>query len=298
MDWYWDGYLRPDMLTLLAGDPKVGKTTLIEGLTRAMARGEDFLGRATSPTTCVVLSEDAAWEYDDREEYLGPAPERTLLTGRRADSPEEWDALIEEARDAAAENGHSVLVVDSLSKLIRMGQRELENDAALVDRYLDPLWIAARQHGLAVIATHHLSRRGRARGSTAFEAVPDAIVTLHRRERATAFDMRARSRTPKTPKHLRGDLLMVGTPWQYVARGDGQGGSSAAVWDVLPPSYEEGATVEELAAWSGATTRTVKNCLLGYSAKDGGRPGWVETGEVERMGAGMAGDPYRYARAR
>lgn len=295
-DWYWDGFARPDMLTMLAGDPKVGKTTLLEGLLRAMARGEDFLGRATSPATAVVVSEDAAWEFELREDALGPAPGRTLLLGRRADSPEEWDAIIEEARDACEDNGHGVIIVDSFSKLIRMGQRELENDAAVVDRYLDPLWIAARQHGLGVIATHHLSRRGRARGSTAFEAVPDAIVTLHRRERATAFDMRTKSRAPSTPKHLRGDLLMVATPWRYTARGDGQGGSSTAVWDALPRDWEEGATVDELADWSGTSVATVKNCLRGYPAKDGGAPGWVETGRVERTGAGRAGDPHRYAR--
>jgi hypothetical protein len=285
------------MLTMLAGDPKAGKKTLLEGLLRAMASGEDFLGRETAPATAVVVSEDTSWEFEEREALLGPAPERHLVLGEFATTAEEWDGIIERAIDACEEGGHDILVVDSLPQLTGLDQGELENDAAAVGRRLRPLWAASRRQGLAVVFTHHLSKRGRVRGSTAFEGTPDAIVTLHRRARETAFAVRSRSRSTRTPAYVRGMLDRGQARWRYGTNGGGAGGSRPAVWEALEAAAAQGATIEELKEATGASTKTVRNCLLGYSAKDGGEKGWVELGRVERRGSGRAGDPYRYATA-
>lgn len=291
----WEGYVAPDELTMLAGHEKIGKTTLLEGLTRAMARGDDFLGHATTPATALWVSEEAPTAFARREGELGPAPARDVVPRREA-MRLPWDALVEHAWDAALEGGHGLVVFDSFLKLSGLDrERESENDASTVSGLLRPLLLMPE--GVAVVFVHHLNRKGYVRGSGAFGASVDTSVRLLRRERATAFDLRADARNPRTPKTLRGDLDRRGSPWRYVALGEGGGASSAAVWDAVKAAGPNGATVEELVAASGATARTVKNCLRGYPAKDGGRPGWLETGRVARTGAGMAGDPYRYAAA-
>src|SRR5215207_818556 len=45
VEWVWRDFLARGAVTLLAGKPKAGKSTLALGLARAITQGAEFLGR-------------------------------------------------------------------------------------------------------------------------------------------------------------------------------------------------------------------------------------------------------------
>ena len=79
-NWLWEGYLSPGAITLLAGRPKVGKTTLLFPLIAALERGESFLDRPTIPTRALMLSEEREQTLaEKRELYLAGADPLLLM---------------------------------------------------------------------------------------------------------------------------------------------------------------------------------------------------------------------------
>jgi AAA domain-containing protein len=64
-DWILPGYLARGVVTLIAGHPKVGKTTFVAHMAHAVARGGLFLDRSTTPTPVLWL---------DLEQHARPHP--------------------------------------------------------------------------------------------------------------------------------------------------------------------------------------------------------------------------------
>src|SRR5260370_40792287 len=64
--WVWDGYLAPGNITLLTSRWKTGKTTLLTGLLRGMAKGETFLGPRLAAGRALVLSEECSEVWTER----------------------------------------------------------------------------------------------------------------------------------------------------------------------------------------------------------------------------------------
>jgi RecA-family ATPase len=60
-DWIWDGYVAPAAISLIAGKPKSGKSTLACALAEELTAGSDsFLGRPLRRCSVVYLSEEGA----------------------------------------------------------------------------------------------------------------------------------------------------------------------------------------------------------------------------------------------
>lgn len=77
--WLWTGYLAPGAVTLLAGRPKVGKSTLLFALLAALRHGSRFLSLPTRASKVLLLSEERpgtleekrrAWQLDDGDVHL------------------------------------------------------------------------------------------------------------------------------------------------------------------------------------------------------------------------------------
>src|SRR5262249_16767528 len=60
MPWLWDGYVSRFQLTLLTGQWKIGKTTLLAALLARMGAGGELAGRRVSPGRAVVITEEGA----------------------------------------------------------------------------------------------------------------------------------------------------------------------------------------------------------------------------------------------
>src|SRR5206468_12495095 len=56
--WIWHGYLARHSLTLLTGQWKIGKTTLLAALLARMGSGGELAGRPVSPGRAIVITEE------------------------------------------------------------------------------------------------------------------------------------------------------------------------------------------------------------------------------------------------
>jgi AAA domain len=167
-EWLWRGFLSPGSLTLLAGHPFKGKSMLVGGLLRALAKGEPFLGRETSNATALLVTEEDDSVLRQRAELLGLLDlEGAYISRSSGVTRYPWPELVAAAADRAVLDGHSLLVFDTFPGLAQLGD-EQENDAGAISERLRPLLNAASL-GLAVLfpAPHE-----RLRTAAGLEGVP------------------------------------------------------------------------------------------------------------------------------
>jgi 5S rRNA maturation endonuclease (ribonuclease M5) len=287
-NWLWDGYLSPGAITLLAGRPKVGKTTLLFPLIAALEQGKPFLDRPTFATRVLMLSEEREQTLaEKRQLYLNGAD--PLLLMRHERGQRRWPELVEQARAYCEECDIGVLVIDTWDKWTGL-RGDDESKAGAVIEALEPLMLAAGD-GLAVLIVAHqrkaAGRHGEAvRGSNALTGGVDVIIELERAPEELGRRMRvlrAESRFTATPEELVGELTEDGG---YVAQGEleevrreADGRSIADLVEAAP-----GSTTEELAEASDVAPATMKHKLK--AAHEGGF--------IARKGTGRKGDAYRW----
>lgn len=216
-DWLWQGYLSPGALTLLAGQPKAGKSTLVAGLLAALEQGWRFLGQPTRKSGALVLTEERLDGLVEkaRRFRLGPGIHR-LRRDQIGGTP--WPDLVAQAIEHAEREALELLVVDTFAALAGL-QGDEENDAGAVLHALEPLQAAA-DRGLAVLIVAHQRKAGgrhgsAVRGSNALIGAVDVVTELGRSGGQNARLLTAVSRFGATPSRLPLELTDEG----YVARG-------------------------------------------------------------------------------
>lgn len=184
LPWMWHGLLLPGAVTLLAGSPKVGKTTFIFNLLEAMLSSRDFLGLSTQSTSVLYITEEspAALVHRVSEENYLALRFSTRVSYISSEPGLNWAKMLEYMDQAIAEwsNGPLLVVVDTISFFAEI---EDENDASQVRVAIKPLVDRARTENLAVLLVHHARKSGgRAgtgiRGSSAFAGLVDIIMEL------------------------------------------------------------------------------------------------------------------------
>ena len=94
--WLWHGYLAAGNVTLLVGQWKAGKTTLLSVLLARLGAGGVLAGRAVRPGRAVVVTEEAEDLWAERIERLGIGDQVQLLSRpfRGRPTADEWHRLI------------------------------------------------------------------------------------------------------------------------------------------------------------------------------------------------------------
>lgn len=210
--WQWDGYLAPGWVTLLAGQPKVGKSTLVHGLLGALAAGAPFLGASTLPTAAVILSEEPIEGLSEKTARFGGQDVHHAIENRMHLRTVPWADLVGSAVEHALSNDLGLIVVDTLAELAGIRGEE-ENDSGAILAAVAPLRAAA-DAGLAVlIVSHHRKSGGRygaaVRGSNALPGAVDVILELERRANSERV-LNGLSRHPTTPEQRRLQLTETG----------------------------------------------------------------------------------------
>ena len=281
-EWLIEGYAGREIVTLLSGHPKVGKTTLVTHIVRAVAAGDPFLDRPTAQANVLWLNLEQtkgriAAGFRDLEADGLPI---YLFTGTRHDFT---DAKLSRF---IKDNGIGLLVVDSLSKFWAI---EDENDATQVTAELGRLLDLARQAGVAVIVIHHLRKSGGVdnldvRGSGAINSIVDVSLALrkHKDGSENSRVLEAISRYDETPNWLVVELTDAG----YSRLGTV---AEMTVKRNLDKLYEvltqEPADSKELAEASGLARATVTKLLNNE----------YEAGRVGREGKGISGNPFQFS---
>lgn len=296
-DWVCEDFLAPGAVTVLAGRPKVGKTTKLFALLRALASGGPFLGRKVKQTGVLLLSEErqaTLRQKADRWQLLdGPVH---LLTRHQA-AGADWAEIVAQATAHCLEHDLGVLVIDVWDKWVGMAESSENDSGAVIDRFA-PLARAAEQDLAVLVVAHQRKSDGShgdaIRGSNALAGAVDIIVELERPRAEYGAEPSVRilkweSRFIEPPEELAIELTedgyeVCGTGGVASLRAESE---TRAILAVLEKTPDEPWPLDEILVQLSpdakeGTTRKRLNALAETDSR------------VERIGKGGKADPYRW----
>jgi hypothetical protein len=290
--WVLSGYLAKGGVTVLAGKPKCGKSTLGIAIARAVeSSASDFLGHAVSGGSVVYVSEEGAATLVHK---IGG--ERLRIATRETAWPRPPWAMLIDAMRAEAERVGAVLVVIDTFAFWAMLKADAEKDAGAVQQAMEPL-VQLADAGFAVLLVAH-ARKGNSveagegdavRGSSAITGAADIVLELERvKDLPRQRKLLALSRYPQTPGVL---VFERDDGWSVVGEGTDRGdardiANRSKLLDAL--SYDEDRTRTDLEEATGAPAREWHQTLDQLIADR----------LVTRSGEGKRGDPYRHRKVR
>jgi DNA-binding transcriptional ArsR family regulator len=304
-EWKVRGYVATYALTLLAGRPKVGKSTLVFALLAQLVAGEPFGGLETDAAGVLLLSEERRDTLAEKARILGivsfPPPtspsggnnkNRPLHVLMRHDAGAvAWPELVRQAMTYCHQHKLGVLVIDTWDRWTSL-RGDSENAAGAVNEALEPLQYAAAS-GLAVlIVTHQRKSAGEfgdaVRGSNALVGGVDTVVELERPLASFALGAHARvlravSRFSSTPEELFLELDEVNNGFTVIESPEQV---KAAAERMRVADVAGGGTSKEIAEEVELPEPTVRRHLKALQ----------EAGHLERAGSGKRGDPFRWTR--
>jgi hypothetical protein len=183
IDWLWRGYIPLRKVTILDGDPGLGKSTLLldlasRGSVGGLAPTGEPLGDAFT-TIYVTVEDDAEDTIVPRIHAAGGDSSRFHLV-RKLSLPAEVDRLEATANQLKAR----LIVIDPL--MAYLGDGVKTNDDHLVRRALEPLADMAARLDVAIVLIRHLNKRVgddaiyRGGGSIAFTGLARSVLAVGR----------------------------------------------------------------------------------------------------------------------
>ena len=281
--WLVEPNLPASGLSMLAGKPKAGKSTLARCLALAVARGDPWLELITAKGAVLYLAlEEKRSEVKRHFQAMG-ATDKDDIRFFIAPSPQDGMAQL---RQAAEHCQPALIIVDPLIKMVRI--KDL-NDYAQVSLALEPLLALARETGAHVMAVHHLGKGEREGGdsilgSTALFAAVDTALILKRSEKYRTIHSIQRYGTDMKEITLNMDeatrVITAGAPRQEVDQAQVAEAMVSYLKKLTEPAEEK--DINE--AVEGR--RTTKFSALRKLFDDG---------KVTRTGEGKRGKPYLYS---
>jgi AAA domain/DnaB-like helicase N terminal domain len=290
-DWIATGLVAQGAITELGAKVKLGKTTLVLSLIRAVLDGNTFLDQPTRKTSVVYLTEQPRTSFlqaMERANLVDRTDFMVLLhTKTRGRS---WPEIVAAAVDECKRAGASLLIIDTLAQFAGLtGDRENNSGDAL--EAMAPLQMAATE-GIGVIVIRHERKSGgdvgdSGRGSSAFAGVVDIVLSLRKPEGyspKTRRLLQSLSRFSETPA----DLLIELVDGEYVALGEpaetALKDAKDAIFAIVPENEVDAMDLKELVAQAKVSSPTGRRALEEL----------VREGMVSRTGKGKRGDPFLY----
>jgi len=179
--WLWPGRLARGKLTILGGDPGVGKSTVALSLAATLSQGTAWPDgtQASIGRTLIIASEDGVADtivprlethHADREQIF----EAAQVSDGDGERPFDLSTDIGALRDTIEANGIDLVIVDPLAAYL--GRVDSHRDAD-VRRTLTPLATLIAETNVALVAIAHLTKNDtvkalyRPGGSIAFMAM-------------------------------------------------------------------------------------------------------------------------------
>lgn len=276
--------IAPDCgLVAFHGRGKAGKTTLLIHAARAVATGEPFLDRATTPKPVVYLNYEMGFAY--LKELLtagGVCPENAFILNRP--EPVLQVMTIESLMQQVGTPG--VVIIDSFRGAFRLAG-DAENSAGGAGLILRNIQDIAVKHNWLIFVVHH-SNRGQLKGTDGVSgtsdwiAAPDVIWTWQRPDKTKPGVLHIEGRMPPVDP-LAVDLspercLFTGSVEENQREIDNNA--------ILNTVTEEGQPANVIAGGINRPASTVhKRCEALF-----------EDGQLNRAGEGKRGDPYMYSK--
>jgi hypothetical protein len=303
--WLWHGYVSRCQMTLLTGQWKIGKTTLLAALLARLGSGGTLAGRPVHPGRAVVITEEGAalWLKRLARHNIGEWVSFAFNPFIRKPLPRQWQYLLDDLSDLNRRLPIDLIVFDPLVAVLA-GQEE-SSATAMTDALRPLRELAARGPGVLIL--HHprkgLSLGGQgSRGTGVLPAFVDFLLEMHWPGPASVENRRRRlaawSRHEETPRRVLTELSADGT--DYTVAPDDLA-EKAEPDDAVQDALESLLPVSDPAAGTpGLTVRDMHErwppglAKLSDSALHRRLLGLIDAGRVVRKGIGHRFSPYRF----
>jgi len=193
-EWIWPGFIPAGKITILAGDPGMGKSTILGDIISRVSKGT-FLPtgqRSVTGTSLIASAEDSAEDTIIPRLIACDANLRKVGVIRevREDAAEgeskylSFPRDIELLRNTLVTTGARVLVIDPLTAFIEKGADSYKDQD--MRRILHPIEAIAQETGCAIIIIAHLNKREdastlyRVGGTIGFIAAARSVLAVTR----------------------------------------------------------------------------------------------------------------------
>lgn len=193
IEWLWKGSIPRGFMTMIAGEPGIGKSLLVLDLIKIITEGSCYpnsqekaqkgsaLWIDTEMKQQLLLSRVESMKIDQSKIFI-PSIGGNLLTKFDASNPEHIQHIL----GLIDYNRPDIMVVDSLGHSHSKGENRIEE----VRPVMDTLTAIARDYNMGMIVVHHLNKGreneaaeislSRVRGSTDIVATPVVIFSLEK----------------------------------------------------------------------------------------------------------------------
>lgn len=241
VQWLWKNVLPSRKVTLIAGDPGLGKSTVTVDIAARISKGKGFPGDASKrdPGGVILLSaeDDPADTIRPRLDAMGgdashikilqAIRHRNLSTGDQNETHFSLSTDVDALEQAIVEIGNCrMIVIDPISAY--MGSTDSHNNTE-VRTLLQPLSEMAQEHSVAILCITHLNKGvgrnviQRAMGSTAFTAAARSYYVIMK-------DPNSPDRRLLLPG--KSNLGPDGSGWAYSL--EDRGGVAVVCWEPEP----------------------------------------------------------------
>jgi archaellum biogenesis ATPase FlaH len=236
VSWLWEGYLAKGKITLLVGQPGLGKSFVSLDLAARVSRGSGWPDSSPGESGTVILmsAEDALGDtIAPRLRAMGGDPFRVhFLEAIREHGKERFPQIDRDlaALEAAIKAVRPALVIiDPLTAYL--GQTDSHKEAE-VRGLLAPVAKLVERHGVCLLAVMHLNKStqqkalSRVGGSVAFAAVARSVCTV-------VQDPRDEDR--RLFGSIKMNVSKRPASWGFVI--DGTAGAPRVVWEAQPEPH-------------------------------------------------------------
>ncbi|MSR15329.1 MAG: hypothetical protein EXR86_12355 [Gammaproteobacteria bacterium] len=150
--WLWDNAIPINATSMIAGQPRTGKSTLALNLALAISRGVRFLGRdCTQANACYVSIDNSDTEFRAIADRLGVTAGDNLWvhTGKVPDRAVDWIS------EHVVKAGIKFLVVDTYQRFFSI--KNINDAQECIDK-MGPLDFRAKELGIHVCYLHHAGK--------------------------------------------------------------------------------------------------------------------------------------------
>ncbi|MBZ4485973.1 AAA family ATPase [Microbacterium sp. cx-55] len=210
-EWIIGGLLQESGIIVLAGEGGLGKSFLAIDWAAHIATGQLWHGRPVQRGRVLYVAGEGVEFYDQRvtaweEHYRASVPDERLQYVTEGFNLSDA-AAVDYMREAVAEGGYSLVILDTLSQLSRV---ESENDNAELAAVLQQAKSIRQAHpGTSVLIVHHTSKgeRGKVRGASAIRNNADAVIVARARSGSDTFTLSTRVEHDGKQKNGAADVL-------------------------------------------------------------------------------------------
>ena len=184
--WVLSGYLARGAVSMIHGSPKIGKSTLVFAMAKAILSGRPFLGRPSEKCGIVYLTEENADTIIEKADAFGiERQDRIRFISNRLS----MGCRIQDAKDEILATAKGIdaglIVIDTVSAWAGWSDDQ-ENKSAQGERFAAIAKEIAAKANVAVLLVHH-SRKGlsddpinSARGTSGLTGACDIVCMLQR----------------------------------------------------------------------------------------------------------------------